>query len=107
MSTSSSVDVEFSGDLTIRSIAEICNHLREALQAHDDVKVSVAEDAEADLTFVQLMESARRSAESDGKRFALAQAAAGGLLETLRRGGFLSERDEARRDFWLSTSGTL
>lgn len=65
----------------------------------------VADDAAVDLTFVQLMESARRTARDGGRSFSLAAPATGPLLETLERGGFLAGDDTARREFWLMGSG--
>ena len=61
--------VIFKGDLTIRSIAQAHARLRDALQAHASLTVGVASDAVADLTFIQLVESARRSARESGKQF--------------------------------------
>jgi hypothetical protein len=95
--------VEFSGDLTIRAIAGAYETLSAALSENSEVLVSVAEDSAVDLTFVQLIESARRSAADAGSALALAAPASGPLLETLRRGGFLAAAD--RRDFWLMGSG--
>ena len=92
--------VEFSGELTIRSMANVHRQLLDAFAGHSSVTGRVADDAAVDLTFVQLIESARRSARDDGKTFRLASAATGSLLETLERGGFLA--DAERRDFWLS-----
>ncbi|WP_374572133.1 STAS domain-containing protein [Phenylobacterium sp.] len=104
-SSPNSFRIEFSGDLTIRSITENYERLREAVKAHDAVAADISDDAECDLTFVQLFESARRSAAEGGKTFRLTRPAAGRLLETLQRGGFLSDADADRRDFWSSQSG--
>jgi hypothetical protein len=79
----------------------------DALRDHPEVTAKIADDAVVDLTFVQLMESARRSAREDGKVFALAAPATGPLRETLERGGFLAGDDAARREFWLMGSGDL
>lgn len=97
--------VELSGELTIRTITEVRGRVLEALRAHRSVVAQVANDAVADLSFVQLIEAARRSAEAAGQAFALGAPATGTLLETLRRGGFLSEADGARNEFWLMQSG--
>lgn len=97
--------VELSGDLTIRAISVIHDQFVEALGAHASVIAEVAPDAAVDLTFIQLMESARRSAGEAGVDFGLAAPAAGALLETLQRGGFLA--DATSRQFWLLTSEAL
>lgn len=97
--------IELSGELTIRSINDIRIRMIDALDGHAQVTAKVADDAVVDLTFVQLMESARRSAREGGKDLRLAAPASGLLLETLQRGGFLAGDDTARRDFWLMESG--
>lgn len=97
------VQVEFSGDLTIRAIAGAQESLVRALGEGSRVVASVAEDAAVDLTFVQLIEAARRAATAAGGEVALAGPATGPLLETLRRGGFLEAADS--REFWLMESG--
>lgn len=97
--------IELSGELTIRSINDIRMRMIHALDGHAQVTAKIAADAVVDLTFVQLMESARRSAREGGKDLCLAAPASGLLLETLQRGGFLTGDDAARRDFWLMESG--
>jgi ABC-type transporter Mla MlaB component len=104
---SKTFSVELSGDLTIRSINEIRTRMNDALRDHADVTADIADDAAVDLTFVQLLESARRSARETGKAFALAGPATGALKETLERGGFLAGDDRSRREFWLMGSGDL
>jgi hypothetical protein len=97
--------VELSGELTIRSINDVRARMIDALDGRAQVTAKIADDAVVDLTFVQLMESARRSAREGGKGLCLAAPASGMLLETLQRGGFLTGDDTARRDFWLMESG--
>lgn len=106
MARSKPFKVEFSGDLTIRAIADAHATLTQALDAHGAVSAQIADDAEIDLTFVQLLVSARRTAAAAGKTFALSRPAAGQLLETLSRGGFVNEADVENRAFWLAESGT-
>ena len=95
--------VELSGELTIRTIGDAHQQLRDALAAHPEVAASVDPAASVDLTLIQLLESARRSAAEQGRGFALAAPATGGLLETLTRGGFVETADQ--RAFWLKDSG--
>jgi hypothetical protein len=91
--------VELSGDLTLRAIGGAHQQLRDALAAHPQVAVAVDPAATVDLTLVQLLESARRSADEQGRGFELAAPASGGLLETLTRGGFVETANQ--RAFWL------
>ncbi|WP_304163841.1 STAS domain-containing protein [Phenylobacterium aquaticum] len=98
-----SCSVELPTELNIRAITEVHAQLREALKSDAPVVVTVPLDATTDLTFVQLMEAARRSSAERGGALSLSRPADGGLLETLRRGGFLEAAES--RQFWLMTSG--
>ncbi len=95
--------VDLSGELTIRTVTETHAELSAALEAHAAVTARIDAEAAVDLTFVQLIESARRTAASAGRTFALAGPAGGALLETLRRGGFVESAGQ--RAFWLHQSG--
>ena len=97
------IDVDFSGDLTVRTIDAAYQKLSLAIRDDFKVRLSVAEDATVDLTFIQLIEAGRRAAREAGRELALAAPASGSLLETLRRGGFLEAADH--REFWLTGSG--
>lgn len=91
--------IEFVGELTIKNIADAHRDLAAALTGAGAVQAQVAEDATVDLTFVQLIQSARRTARETGAAFGLAAPAAGQLRETLERGGFLAAPED--RQFWL------
>lgn len=95
--------LDLSGDLTIQNIAGAHARLREAFATARPVRLAMAADATVDLTLVQLLDSARRSAADAGLDFALAAPAAGALLETLNRGGFTGTAEQ--RAFWLAQSG--
>jgi hypothetical protein len=95
--------VEFVGELTIKAIAAAHQRLVDAFgEASGPVTADVADDASVDLTFVQLVESARRTAREAGLTFSLLRPAAGQLRETLERGGFLATADD--QEFWLMQS---
>ena len=91
--------IDFVGELTIRNISEAHRDLASALSASPAVQAQVAADAAVDLTFVQLLQSARRTARETGVAFALTAPAEGPLRETLERGGFLAAAED--REFWL------
>ena len=95
--------LELAGDLSIRGIDAAHGLLVNAFKADGDVLMSIAADAAVDLTFVQMVESGRRTARDSGRGFRLGAPAAGALLETLGRGGFLESPGD--RDFWLLESG--
>ena len=96
--------VDLAGELTLGTIAEAHAKLRDALDAHPAVSARIDAEARVDLSFVQLIESARRSARDAGASFVLAAPAQGALLETLRRGGFVETAKQ--RAFWLEQPGT-
>jgi hypothetical protein len=98
-----SITLDFSDELTIRTIEGAYEKLSEAMKGDDGLLISVSADSATDLTFVQLIETGRRAAQQAGRKFALAAPATGPLRETLRRGGFLETPD--RRAFWLLEAG--
>lgn len=97
------IALELAGDLTIRGIDAAHGLLVDGFKQDGDVLVSIAADSVADLSFVQLIQAGRRTALAGGRGFSLAAPAAGTLLETLGRGGFLEAPDD--RAFWLLESG--
>jgi hypothetical protein len=91
--------IEFVGEQTIRTVSEAHRRLAEAFDASSAVEAGVEAETPVDLSFVQLIESARRTAREAGASFRLAGPATGLLRETLERGGFLAA--PADREFWL------
>lgn len=90
----------FSGPATIRQVTDAWTRLRTAVAAGGDVALDLSQVSAADLSFVQLIESARLSAERLGGSVTLAQPAAGALRDVLERGGFLDGACAARTQFW-------
>lgn len=90
------------GDANIRCIADIHAALLTALQAAKTVILDLHSVADVDLTFVQLIESARRSITEKDWQIRLASPADGALLNVLLRGGFLIDADDG--NFWLHTT---
>ncbi len=87
--------------LSIRGIAAVHDTVLSAFQMKDAVVLDIPDDATADLSFIQLVESARAYARERGKFITLRKPAAGSIMDTLQRGGFLTNMDEASRLFWL------
>ncbi len=90
--------LRLTGELTVRTIADTHRELASKLQNADALLIDVRKVTDVDLTFVQLIESARRSASTDGKRLTLAAPLPPPLRDLLERGGFLSAGDGA--SFW-------
>lgn len=91
--------LRLSGDLTVRTIVSARRKISAQLQKTPSIRIDMHEASNTDLTLVQLIESARRSAETADKQIELVQPLPAALAELLDRGGFLST-DAARR-FWL------
>lgn len=90
------------GDANIRSIADIHAALLTALQKAEVIMLDLRHVTDVDLTFVQLIEAARRRSVERGGQIRLASPADGGLLNVLLRGGFLISADDGI--FWLHTT---
>ena len=95
--------VQLAGDLSIQTIDRAYAKLIEALGTGCDIVASVDAEAQVDLTCVQLLEAARRTAQADGRAFTLDAPAERALLEVLQRGGFLQSVEQ--RTFWLMGPG--
>lgn len=86
------------GDLTIRSIAKAHKKIAAAFVGTSDLCIDFSGAKETDLTLIQLIHSARRSAQLHGKSICLAQPLPEALISELTRGGFLDTDD----NFWTS-----
>jgi hypothetical protein len=87
--------------LFIRGITSVHESLLAALKDNKAITLDIPDDAQADLSFIQLIEASRLYARTEGKYITLTKPASPGVLKTLRRGGFLTTMDEASRLFWL------
>ncbi len=100
--------VKLSGTIDVRSIGDafddISEAVRRAVAAGIDLDCDLTEVTEIDLTFLQLIESARRSMRETGTAFRLSAPAPDMVLETLRRAGFLCEPPDERTLFWTAGS---
>jgi hypothetical protein len=95
--------IELSGELGIREVGDLHARLTLALQEDPVLVATIDENAVVDLSFVQLLESARRTADQSGGSFSLTTPATGELLQVLQRGGFIQSAQG--RAFWLNESG--
>jgi len=93
--------VRFKDPLTIRSMSALHRELLQSLEASEAVALEIPTDAQVDISFVQLIEAARRYALSKDKAINLINPADGELLDVLRRGGFLDAISAGNAEFWL------
>lgn len=95
--------LRLAGTLTLTEAESIHAALRRELSESAAVTVDVSGATEVDVSFVQLLLAARRTAADWGKSIALSSPADGALLDTLVRGGFMpptAERMTAEHAFW-------
>ena len=81
--------ISLDGVRTVRTAEQSHSLLLEAFRNASSITADCSNITEADLSLVQLLLSARKSAVAGNKRFTLAHAAEGALGSVLTRGGFL------------------
>jgi STAS domain len=99
--TAASFTITLPDTLTMRNISSVRDDLLQAIQEQDNVIVQLPADAQADLSFLQLMESARIYAGTAGKRLGLERPVEGRLLDLLKRAGFAEDMSAGDAGFWL------
>lgn len=93
--------------LSIRFASELHSKITDEFHNRDTIIINIPEGAEADLSFVQLIESSRRQAKAKGKTFKLSSPASGSVLKVLERAGFIESFDQEDEKFWLHKEVTL
>ncbi|WP_257623389.1 hypothetical protein [Rhizobium sp. B21/90] len=93
--------VQLPNSLVIKNIAEVHGIIHMRLTESPEITLEIPGDAEADLSFVQLVESARMDARAAGKTMRLAAPATGSVLKVLKRGGFTGAQSAEDAQFWL------
>ena len=93
--------------LGIRSVSEIYIKFTDEFQGRDTIVISIPENADVDLSFIQLIESSRRQAKAEGKTFKLSAPVRGSVLKVLDRAGFIDSFDQEDSKFWLHKEVTL
>lgn len=89
--------IAFTGEQTIRTVAEAADRLKEVLAGGGAVEIDCGAVTEADLAFVQVLLAARKSAARLGIGLSLAAPADGPLLACLKTGGLLASEP----GFWM------
>jgi len=97
--------VVLSGALTVREIKLVHSRIAAALLQFPAVTLDCAGAAAVDLSFIQLVLSARKSAAAAGKTLTLAQSAQGALRDALMQAGMVAAADDAPvagQEFWVN-----
>ena len=82
--------LDFAGVQTVRQAEETLGKLRDALSQANEILLDCSHLDEVDLSFIQLVLAARRSADRDGKILGLMAPAQGTLLKALDTAGILA-----------------
>ena len=80
------------GQLKIEHAAAIRDVLMDAFEHADRVALTIERDAAADLSFLQVLCAAHRTALRENKKFELDSSAASGVQDMMREAGFVSDR---------------
>ncbi len=86
----------FDGALTMRCVTSHFARLKQAVEQHDVIFVDCHSAEEVDLTFVQLLVAARKTAERTQQTICLSGPAEGTLFDTLRRAGFIIHQEKTQ-----------
>jgi hypothetical protein len=93
--------VLFPDVLSIRNVSDLRANIISALDSNERIVFEIPAGAEADLSFVQLVESARRQAKALGKSLTLSSPVGERLLKLLERAGFVEAFTAEDAKFWL------
>jgi anti-anti-sigma regulatory factor len=94
-------------DLTIRNAAAIKAALANRLQKDGKIHLELNPAAAVDLSFVQLLSAARRSARNSGGELTLAAPASPMLRDVLSRAGFIDGASTDDLNFWFHSENAL
>ena len=97
--------VRLEGPLTSGELAPVHDELTKAIEKNQTVTLDCNAVTAADIGLVQLIVSARRTAQDAGKSVTLSAPAYGALLDVLTRGGFVNApgcAPAAAQAFWLN-----
>jgi anti-anti-sigma regulatory factor len=100
--------VRLQGSLTLRDAKQVQGLLQDAISASREVEVDVSDLSGIDVSIIQLIVSARKSAEQRGRKLALATGSSSAFMATLAKAGFLGDDGACRHvdeEFW--TGGAL
>jgi ABC-type transporter Mla MlaB component len=100
------------GALTIRTSEATYRSLRQAVGEHASVEIDAQGAEEIDLSFIQILLAAHKSAQAASRTVCLAGPANGSLLDTLTRAGFVpvstdpGQPDPTQaKEFWFEAAG--
>ena len=98
--------IEVSGELGLRDAHAVRELLAQAMASHPAVEVHTGRLTAVDISIIQLLIAAQKSAAAQGTAFTIRAAANGPLRETMLRAGLLLPSGETAFDIkWLRKDG--
>lgn len=99
--------VVIGSDARIANIADIHNKILESINDCIDIEIDCSLIEDVDLSFIQLIAAARKTAARSGGRLGLSSPAPPVMMRLLERGGFISGFGEQSIDaaFWMAREG--
>jgi anti-anti-sigma regulatory factor len=82
--------IKLAGDLGLRDAVALTEQFRDALSEHDQIVIETEGLSGIDITILQVLVSARKSAEASGKSLTLASPPEGAFAQTLAKAGLLA-----------------
>lgn len=107
MSVSAHFVVDLGSDPSIRTVASLRDQLSTAISQYDAIEIGADKVASIDVSILQLIASAHRTATSAGKPITLRMAQNGPMHDALVRAGFITaEGTPLTREgaFWTSNA---
>ncbi|MDB5535733.1 MAG: hypothetical protein JWP26_3428 [Devosia sp.] len=101
--------LSISGDAGLRNVQDIAGLLRQALDSHSSITVATEGLTSIDVTILQLLVAARKSALASGKTLTLHAPPDGVLHRLLVQTGFVGTDGKSRTpegEFWTGPSPT-
>ena len=101
----SSQTLEITGDAGLRNAQEIATQLRQALADHSTITVVIDAVTSIDISIIQLLVAARKSALAAGKSVILSAPADGPLRRLLTQAGLVAADGQSKTpegDFWTT-----
>lgn len=90
MSTPNAFVVDLGTDPSIRTVGSLRDQLSAAISQHNSIEIGAEQVASVDVSILQMLASAYRTAQSAGKHIFLRAAQNGPMREALVRAGFLT-----------------
>ena len=109
MTGDSAHTLKISGDAGLRNVQDVAGLLRQALDSHSSITVATEDLTSIDVTILQLLVAARKSAQASGKILTLRAPPDGVLHRLLVQTGFVGTDGKSltpEGEFWTQTSAT-